>query len=151
MKRLMIGFGVLALFLLALPRDGVAQTTVKGKFQYAVKYVCGPTTVPGGGPVTGHYSTHVNIHNPVGDTTFALKVAHGFTNSGPPFPPPFSDYQALIYIEDQAGTVKCNDIKFQLGAVAGFYEGFLVIVTPKELDVTAVYTAEVSQGSGVQG
>jgi hypothetical protein len=147
MKRLLMAFGVLGWFLLGVPPDIAAQThtTVRGKVQYAVKFVCGPSTASGGGPSVGHYSTHVNIHNPDGSITFARKVAVGFgTLAG--F---VSGYVAETLLDDVAGTFNCGDIKNQVPGATAFLEGFLVIVSPKELDVTAVYTAEISAGSGV--
>jgi len=148
MHRLLLGFGVLALLLLACPRDGAAQTiTVRGKFQYAVKFVCGPDGGPGtGGPAFGHYSTHVNIHNPNGAITFAKKVAIGFPGN---VAGRVSGFVAETLGEDQAETVNCGKIQTIAGTGGGFLEGFLVIVTPKELDVTTVYTGEVTVGSGV--
>jgi len=143
MKRLVIGFSILAWFLLASPGDGAAQSTVtvRGKFQYAVKFVCGPTQAAGGGPSTGHYSTHVNIHNPGDHLTFAMKVA---TANGS-----VSNFRAATLGEDQADSVNCGGIHSIAGTGGGFLEGFLVIVTPKELDVTGLYTAEPSAGAGV--
>jgi hypothetical protein len=58
-------------------------------------------------------------------------------------------YAANSLEEDQAETVNCGNIHSIAGTGGGFLEGFLVIVTPKELDVSTVYTGEVEVGSGV--
>jgi hypothetical protein len=148
---------------------------INAKFRYSVKFVCGqapepkpcvefrdgsgnsswicpPSTVPaaanGAQVVRGLYATAINVHNPALNTAvFAKKVAFAFPGqkSGP-----VSRFERAILEPDHAFEIDCEEIaaKFSTSAVPFpvFLKGFLVIMSPVELDITAVYTARPLDG-----
>ena len=112
-------------------------------FQYAVKFLC-TANIPGTSQTTtsllpGTYETVVNVHNPNAvAVVFRMKLA----SAG-------GDISSFIRGElkpDQATKVDCSQVnKFDLHLIHGF-EGFLVIESPRSLDVVAVYTAAGDTG-----
>lgn len=136
--------------LLSLAETGwtLETVTLKTKFQYAVKFVCGdPQHASGAADETqpvarGQYATAINVHNPFDrDVEFAKKVAialpgqqHGEV----------SQFVKASLGSDQAFEIDCPEIR-NIANKANlttdpFLKGFVVIRTSTELDVTAVYT-----------
>lgn len=145
---------LLPLVLASLPKVVQAQQLV----EYAVKFVCG---VPGieaqrEAVKPGNYATAINIHNPNPDpaappVVFAKKAVQAFPQGFDQHPP--SDPKTEQLRSDFALEVDCQNISDLLGGPPppAFMKGFLVIMSPAELDVVAVYTAEppVSPADGV--
>jgi Clostridial hydrophobic W len=101
----------------------------KTDFQYAVKIVCGIILKESSGnplPI-GNYKTKVNIHNPsrCECVTFRWKVALGLPHLKVG---KISDFSDATLCADEAFEITYDDI-----------EGWVVIETPSELDVVAVY------------
>lgn len=120
--------------------------------EYAVKVVCG--RMGGAGSLTpvinGFYATAVNIHNPAPvPTLFWRKVAI----APPGVPGRITGFRPMVLQRDQAVEIDCRQIFLQAqqaGIPPGpFLKGFLVIRSPRQLDVVAVYTAGPSNGQGV--
>ena len=113
-------------------------------FEYAAKIICG--TQKDGKNLAlamGIYSTSINIHNPNDEfVTFFKKLA--LTH-----PPGRQKPGKVIKIGndtlryDAALAADCADIRRRLfpnGFPGGYIEGFIIIQSPKSLDVSAVYT-----------
>jgi len=119
------------------PRPSSCDT----EFQYAVKIVCGIATDAGAAPspvTPGRYFTAVNIHNPskCDTVTFLWKVAiAGIEKAGP-----VSRFNRAQLGPDQALELDCPQFS-RLFPNLGFIKGYLVIQSPEELDVVAVYTS----------
>lgn len=118
-------------------------------FEYAVKFVCGTstTTLAAAMVVPGNYLTVVNVHNPGPPLDFTHKVslpALGAAGSMTPYQP----YITLRY--DHSADFNCRWIRSRLGSAGiptgPFFTGFLVIQSPRELDVVAVYSAGTLAG-----
>jgi hypothetical protein len=138
-----------------------------GRPVYSAKFLCG-FQADGGVPVDpskpvsalpqeppvmpGNYATEINIHNPQDNSVAFVKkaVLSGFTAPGvvsppeQPFPP--GALHTAVLEPDWALEIDCPDIILLLGDTlppgATFIKGFVVITSPEELDVVAVYTAE---------
>jgi hypothetical protein len=109
-----------------------------GAYQYAVKFVCGKSR--GEVMARGRYYTAINVHNPTyGAVTFKKKfaVAKPGETAGP-----VSDFFSTSLGPDEAFEIDCPDILQHTNCAARFLKGFAVIISPVELDVVAVYTAE---------
>lgn len=109
-----------------------------GRFQYAVKFVCG--IVDGRVAVRGTYLTAINVHNPTYETVpFRYKVAvarTGFTSG------PITRIGSTGLKADAALEIDCMDIWRLTNTKEGLWlKGFLVIETDRRLDVLGVYTA----------
>jgi hypothetical protein len=128
----------------AQPRPAAIPEGPVAPLEYAAKFVCGrseaPNDIAGNVPL-GRYFTLVNIHNPGKPVRFTYTVAvAGFAVAGPTigFQPPLR----LAY--DEALEIDCAWIarRLQLNGVLpnqAFRTGFLVVQSPVELDVVAVY------------
>ena len=148
--------GALALAFAALPSRAAAQPAAahpRTVFQYAVKIVCGTVSTFEGaepGHVSGRYLTAINVHNPTaGTVSFSkhLSLALPFQKAGPRAP-----FDSGTLELDQSLQIECREMMQKL-TPAGFLgdclatdlictiEGFLIIRSPVELDVVAVYTA----------
>lgn len=109
-------------------------------FQYAAKIVCG--VVPEGKehPLPrGRYFTKINIHNfsRCDCVTFRWKVAVGLPRLRVG---PISDFSEATLCADEALEIDTGDIMRRLaGAASEHVEGWVVIESPAELDVVAVY------------
>ena len=137
-----------------------------GRPVYSAKFLCGfqadgsvpvdpskpVSALPQEPPVMpGNYATEINIHNPQDNSVAFVKkaVLSGFTpRAAPSFEEPFPPgalFPAVLE-PDWALEIDCPDIVGLLGATvppgATFIKGFVVILSPQELDVVAVYTAE---------
>lgn len=103
-------------------------------FEYAVKVVCGRANQQF--LVAGTYATTVNVHNPSRETTrFQVKVAVAAPMRGDSI----SGFQTLGLRPDGALAITCRDILGMVGRP--FVDGFVVIQTQIDMDVTAVYSA----------
>lgn len=138
-------------------------------FSYAVKFVCGYNNTnlgpmidgsadPGGENVVkiGNYATDVNIFNP-GPDTVIKKKALLLVDKGEPIgrepkvvmpdpdiPPVDLDMRNCSATYDDCNEIlRLAGISVTPGMVPGLYIGFLVITSETEIDVTAVYTAEL--------
>lgn len=123
---------------------GSAHGACNTEFQYAVKIVCGQVVAQENLPtpvVPGQYSTATNIHNPTKceDIVFRWKLAV----ANPGEPGPVLAYSRPITLRpDQAIEIDCEQVMraFAPQPRPRFVKGFLVIESPSELDVVAVYT-----------
>ena len=114
---------------------GDAPTAARG-FEYAVKFVCGRPVLPVVAP--GEYFTAINVHNPSPrPVAFRKKIAVALPGEKAGKISPF--FQAELK-SDEALEIDCQDI-LRHAEQAGFLKGFVVLQTPTELDVVAVYTA----------
>lgn len=111
------------------------------EFEYAVKFVCGrgEAATVAGVAAPGPYFTAINVHNPsYRDTaTFRHKVSVALPGLQVG---PISWRRPATLRPDESLEIDCPDI------VAGFpgppfLKGFVVILSPIELDVVAVYSA----------
>jgi hypothetical protein len=141
-------FGCIAL--VSVSSVARSQTTT---VQYAAKYVCGNVSgkagTPGYGIVAqGAYFTSVNVHNPNSQAVDFVKIfdiALPSETAGRVAQP----VKATLKPQE-AFEIECADIIKHIDAnPAGFWKGFVTLVSPAELDVVAVYTAEPSAVAGV--
>lgn len=117
-------------------------------FQYAVKIVCGPMAKGSSSPLPpGKYFTKVNVHNfsRCDCVTFRWKVAIGNPQLRVG---PISDFATATLCADEALEIDNTDIVRQLATTQGkslaksqHLEGWVVIESPTELDIVAVYAA----------
>jgi len=138
-------------------------TSVAASYRYAVKFVCGCpealtsafSTLP---LITGIYATAINVHNPsIVDRTiwFAKKVAVTQYSALAAFdgtfqePGPVTPFYRAQLGGNQAFEIDCNEINYMIALAdatsnvssqIAFSKGFVVIMSPVELDVAAVYT-----------
>ncbi len=120
------------------------------RFEYAAKFVCGNGGAAGMPAVPGLYETIVNIHN------FQSREIPFFKKLALAFPPVRQEAGEIHSIgidrlgTDEALKADCDDLTERLfdgsSPGDGFYEGYLVVQTPRRLDVDAVYTAGVEGG-----
>jgi hypothetical protein len=115
-------------------------------FQYAVKVVCGEVGVKEtSAPVApGRYWTATNVHNP--DERNDVPLGWKLAIAQPGKQGPISTYQQLTLGPDGALEIDCGMVMKVAKPLYGnaFVKGFVVIESPSELDVVAVYTG--SQG-----
>jgi len=106
-------------------------------FQYAVKFVCGKSE--GRVVAPGRYWTAINVHNPTyTPVSFRKKIAIALPHEQPG---PVSEFFEAKLDRDEALEIDCEDIFKHANADTDFLKGFVVIQSPVELDVVAVYTA----------
>ena len=121
--------------------NATSQPPQPPHFEYAAKFVCGPTP-PGGAPpvARGAYFTATNVHNPsLEPVKFRKKFAVALPGEKPG---KVSKFFETGLGPDEAFEIDCPDILKHLEMPAGaFAKGFVVIQTPRELDVVVVYTA----------
>jgi hypothetical protein len=121
------------LFLLLAPAGARCQDL--GRFEYAVKFVCGKA--PGSVVAPGVYYTAINVHNPnEKPLVFRKKVAIALPSETAGRVSSF--FEAKLG-PDQALEIDCPDILRHADS-KGFLKGFVVIESDLELDVVAVYT-----------
>jgi hypothetical protein len=129
MKKLIL----VALLLAAFPLCSWCQQV--GRFEYAVKFVCGKTD--GAVVAPGNYYTAINVHNPnEKGFEFKKKIAIALPSEKAGRVTNFFDAKLG---PDQAFEIDCPDILKHADA-KGFLKGFVVIESELELDVVAVYT-----------
>ncbi len=159
--------GLVLLFGVALVLTISATPAEAQGYSYAVKFVCGfnksnlgtltdADATPGGENVVklGNYATDVNIYNPNNDIEIKKKALI-LVKEGSPV-----GREPKVVVPNTPGTSiglptcsatydDCNEIlrlagvNVAPGTLPGLYIGFLVIESEVELNVTAVYTAEV--------
>jgi hypothetical protein len=120
------------------------------EFQYAVKIVCGSIPPAGAapGPVApGFYFTAINIHNPSKCDTVAFrwKAAQAL----PLKAGTVSLFSTVSIGPDQALEIDNPQILSLFPPPIPFVKGFVVIQSPEELDVVAVYS--VAQAANAPG
>src|SRR5262245_16839523 len=132
-----------------------AQGQLATKYQYAAKTICTLLGDIGFGDAfaPGRYRTVINIHNP---TDKKIEIARKFALAGQPGEPAGSfsitPYKSLTLEGDQAVAFNCFDIANFYCPINGVcvdftaIDGFLVVNSPVELDVVAVYTAHPKGG-----
>ncbi|MBW8874118.1 MAG: hypothetical protein JF614_04080 [Acidobacteria bacterium] len=111
------------------------------EFQYAAKVVSGIPQPDDGQEIVapGRYYTAINVHNPATckTVTFRWKVAV----ANPLVPGVITRFFSLTLRPDQAVEIDSPNIAKALGVAATrFVKGYVVIESPCELDVVAVYT-----------
>ena len=133
--------------------DDLVNPTHQGViYEYAVKIVCGIQKDPENTRLTrGFYATAVNIRNPHNirvkfRKSLALTYPPGFQQPGKVIP---------IAIDElgprEALATDCIDIEeriFPNGLPNPYVKGFVVIESPRSLDVTAVYSSASLDGNG---
>jgi hypothetical protein len=113
-----------------------AALAAEGGVEYAVKFVCGPPNTPVVAP--GNYFTAINVHNPHDQpVNFTKKVAIALPGERAG---PISRFFEAKLNPDEALEIDCPDILAHANTKT-FLKGFVVIRSPAELDVVAVYTA----------
>ena len=136
------------------------QCPTSAPFTYSVKFICGLQTFSSGLAATaifqppkeppvkpGNYATSVNIHNYLPkDGQFCKKAVVALTEQATHAKPgPISPLVSETLVPDGAMAVTCSDIValFQGTALPPlFIEGFVEILSPSPLSVTAVYTSQ---------
>ena len=135
----------------------IVPNQIGGEFVYSAKFLCGtiqrsPAGAAGGPLLPGTYETAINIHNPnPGPDQEPYKVdltkrailtpaqtkEHGERTAGRGV----AKHDWLY--PDEGFEVDCDDIRNNLlgGNTTPFIKGFVVIRSPKILDVVAVYTS----------
>lgn len=114
------------------------------KYEYSAKLICGKQNNPDDLRLArGLYATAVNIHNPNDEPV------HFFKKLALTYPPKEQKPGRIIPIAvdtlqyDEALAVDCLDIQkeaFNNEFPESYVKGFIVIQSPRSLDVTAVYT-----------
>lgn len=120
------------------------------RFEYAAKFVCGDgrenQSIPA---VPGLYETIVNVHN------FQNREMPFFKKLALAFPPREQQAGTILPIGidrlgvDEALKADCDDLRERLRGDLpedGFFEGYLVVQSPRRLDVDAVFTAGLEDG-----
>jgi hypothetical protein len=126
---------VVPLLLLAIGTAASAQT---GPFVYAAKFICGShPRVPVVAP--GTYYTAINVTNP---TLEPAKFRKRFSVAFPEERPgPVSEWVPAVLESDQSFEIDCPDILRHVGLKEPFLKGFVIVESPVELELVAVYTA----------
>ena len=160
-----VAAGIMGLALLASGVLAAAgeDSSSRVNLRYPVTFVCGS---PGGGgqpipdvqlPLTqGRYHTAINVHNPSLDhaVVFFKKVAVASASpyEGAQRPGKITPFVQAELKANEAFEIDCPEIasvtELPIGG-GNYIKGFVVIMSPSELDVVAVYTAR-SMGDGNQ-
>lgn len=112
------------------------------RYQYAVKFVLGKSD--GRMFVPGSYSTAINVHNPLRrPVVFYKKVAVALPGQKPGR---VTDFEPAKLGPDEAFDIDEDDVRRIARSKASPFTGFVVIESPEELDVVAVYTAGSGRG-----
>ena len=140
-----VSIAILFLFLasISVPFPAKAQVRQLTIFLYAAKFVCGKSDGRIVSP--GQYFTAINVHNPGREGVhFRKKIAVALPSEKAG---PVSRFFEARLGPDEALEIDCPDIQRHAGAGnERFLKGFVVIESPTELDVVAVYTAAGSTG-----
>ena len=129
--------------------DGSSQPLLNRTIQYAAQFTCGANPQATPRVLPGQYATSVNIHNPEeSPVVFRKRIALTF-------PPPAQEPGMVSDpIEDELGPmealkVACDEIPSQffpgVPDLPPYVHGFLIIESPGELNVTAVYTTGTAE------
>jgi hypothetical protein len=124
---------VLAATLLAVP--GLANATGIKVYSYAAKFLCEQEE-------TEEVDTSVNIHNPslTAGADIILKIVDPYSGNGG-----YYVFDSLTLRPDTAWEVECEYFENQAvgpGIDISDFEGFLVVLSKKPLDVVGVYSVE---------
>ncbi len=153
MKKL-VGIGIAALAVASglslMPATAEAQ-----QFLYSVKFLCGQQTIaPGPPPVEppvkpGNYATAVNIHNfqQAREVIIQKKAVIALPQGQPRGP--ISNPARDLLGPNQALEVDCSNIVGLFPPtilLPAFIKGFVEVISPVELSVVAVYTAQTCRG-----
>ena len=113
--------------------------------QYAVKFVCGEPEPIQDILAQGRYFTAINVHNPELDRTvdFWWKVAVALPELKVG---PITRFRNVSMPADGALEIDCPTIR-ELAREERFVKGFAVLLSKRELDVVAVYTASRDPGT----
>ncbi|MFQ6062284.1 MAG: hypothetical protein ACE5J9_03810 [Methanosarcinales archaeon] len=123
------------------------------QYVYSAKFVCGYSNTTGlAAPVVpGTYATAINVHNPWYFTVnLTKKVAQAPREVEKPIPP--SKPITYNLQPDYAFEIDCEDI-YKIGNIPNtqpFAKGFVVLTSPRPLDVIAVYTGADSKTNSLQ-
>ena len=122
-------------------------------FEYAVKIVSGnhvnsPGIPPDGIIASGQYYTDINIHNPstCSTITFKWRVSIGLMVSDP-ITAPFLPWSKFTLRPGQS--IEIDSPNILRATDRPFTKGFVLIETPCELDIVAVYTSASSTAGSV--
>jgi hypothetical protein len=124
---------------------GAGPASAQQLLEYAAKFACGTAvstrTVPVPPVAPGSYFTAVNVHNPNKDEVkFEKKVALALPDEKAGR---ISRVVGAALKPDEAFEIDCPEILklLDIGPFEkAFAKGFVVIMTPRELDVVGVYT-----------
>jgi hypothetical protein len=145
---------ILTLALVGVCTPAYAQNRL---FIYSVKFLCGlqttaPSSPPSEPPVKpGNYATAINIHNfhPTATVEFRKKAVVANPEREPRGP--ISPFKVDSLGPNQALEVDCTDIVGLFPpptatngglSLPSFVKGFVEIVSPRQLNVVGVYTAQ---------
>ncbi len=131
-----------------------ADEGIKTEFQYSAKVLCSMlATFSDGFLGEGVYRTVINIHNPTDNkVTFTRKFAVSRSLETPFGEFSVTPYKMAVIEPDDALVIDCFAISNFFCPIDGVcidftaIDGFLVINSPVELDVVAVYTARPPEG-----
>jgi len=134
--------------------DGKPDDGNEEFFQYSAKVVCGVQENPSDLRLRpGVFATTVNVFNPNGDTVrFDKRLAVSY----PPDPQVQGETYAFGYDSLDslhALETNCDDLiskAFNGTPPTPYFEGFVVITSPKSLDVTAVYSGSTGVPEALQ-
>jgi hypothetical protein len=134
--------GSLALFAQsAIAQEGF-ESPEQARFSYAVKFVCSEQNEDiGTGLLPGVYATAINVHNPALEPSavYFKKFVQGFVRQEQGAPSEFERHEIR---PNHAFEVECREILDRLPQLSSrTATGFVVFLTQRELDITAVYTA----------
>jgi len=127
--------------------------------RYAVKFVCGEPAQHGASdaelPFTrGRYHTAINVHNPsLHDAVVFVKkvaVASASPYEGGQHPGKVTPFVQAALKANEAFEIDCPEIARVTElpiSEAAYIKGFVVLLSPHELDVVAVYTARGTAAS----
>ena len=126
---------------------------------YSVKYLCGlqppqPLPFPQEPPVKpANYATAVNIHNFHNQQSVTIAKKAVIANPENQPPGPIGQFRKVILEPDQALEIDCPDIVSLLpaGLNLPFIKGFVEIISPVQLSVTGVYTAQACEPGATNG
>lgn len=143
------GVPSVARFVRILPPDPGANAL----YEYSAKIICGRQAEDPLQRAAGFYATSVNIHNPFPAPIrffkkLALTAPPGMQQPGKILP---IGEDVLSY--DSALQTDCRELRQKLISTeeAPVIEGFLVIQSPRELDVTSVYTTSALANAAAGG
>ena len=122
----------------------VVEPTAPGWNEYSAKFVCGTIQDTPSDRIqlnVGRYFTAINVHNPAIEDEATLWYKAVASRKPPELQAP-SGFRRASIEADYAVEIDCSAIKQLLKVTTpGFVEGWVVILSPDELDIAPVYTA----------
>jgi hypothetical protein len=125
--------------------DGQLDDDPQTPMLYRAKFVCGQPV--GNTLAPGRYFTVINVHNPIEDASAEpIRFTMKFAVAPPPKQGHTQFSSSFDVASDDVREISCGEIIREANGVANlcsasFCEGFVVIESQAELDVTAIYTA----------